>query len=369
MDKAEHPILTAVSSSVRQLFLLLRCIAFSDKAHVTINEEGLKIAVDEVSAMEASTFLNKSLFTTYNFHPPTPIQHPTHSDSEEDIPEPTTTPNFQISLPALLETLQIFGLTDPSTKPSWARDSPYPTSTAFSNNVLGINNLCHISYPTPGSPLSIILTESSIRTTCALTTYQPSHADSIPFDRRAVILKTIIPSPYLYSALTELSSTSPSKLSLVAKFVGGKPYFALSATGTLGEARVEFNNREEGGAGRRGGGNREDGEEGHGAVLETFQLADVEGGVRASYGFALVQRAARAMGVAAKVSVRVDAQGVLSMQFMVAMEGGAGPGAGGAEVSFVDFCFVPLVDDEDDDDDDDEGDGDEAVVSAGENGA
>jgi hypothetical protein len=52
MDEDEHPVLTAVSSSARQLFMLLRCIAFSNKAHVTINEEGLKLSVNEVSAME-----------------------------------------------------------------------------------------------------------------------------------------------------------------------------------------------------------------------------------------------------------------------------------------------------------------------------
>jgi cell cycle checkpoint protein len=52
MDEDERPVLTAVSSSARQLFMLLRCIAFSNKAHVTINEEGLKLSVNEVSAME-----------------------------------------------------------------------------------------------------------------------------------------------------------------------------------------------------------------------------------------------------------------------------------------------------------------------------
>lgn len=50
----EPPILTAVSSSARQLFTLLRCIAFASKAHVILSEEGLKFSVDEASVMEGA---------------------------------------------------------------------------------------------------------------------------------------------------------------------------------------------------------------------------------------------------------------------------------------------------------------------------
>lgn len=47
------------------------------------------------------------------------------------------------------------------------------------------------------------------------------------------------------------------------------------------------------------------------------------------------------MAAATKVSIRGDNQGVLSLQFMIEMEGG--------QVSFVDFRFVPLVQDGDED--------------------
>ncbi|KAJ5021128.1 repair protein Rad1/Rec1/Rad17-domain-containing protein, partial [Bipolaris maydis] len=209
--------LTAVSSSARQLYQLLRCIAFSNKAHVQISDIGLKLAVDEASVMEASAFLDKSLFTAYTFN------------DSDDASEPT--PVFQISLPALLETLQIFGLTDPAnSKPPWARDAPYP----------------------PGSPLAITLTELSIRT------------------------------------------------------------------------------------------NRDS------------SISDSDTVFRSSYKFSLIQKAARAMSVASKVSIRADTQGVLSLQFMIEVESPApGPGAGGAgslaagKNGFVDFRFVPLVDDDD----------------------
>jgi len=62
------------------------------------------------------------------------------------------------------------------------------------------------------------------------------------------------------------------------------------------------------------------------------------------------------MSVATKVSVRMDDQGVLSLQFMIEVESG--------KVSFVDFRFVPLVED-----DEGEGEGDETMAGDGEGGS
>lgn len=61
------------------------------------------------------------------------------------------------------------------------------------------------------------------------------------------------------------------------------------------------------------------------------------------------------MVAASKVSIRGDRQGVLSLQFMIELgDGGSGPrdntvppgGGAGGNVSFVDFRFVPLLDEE-----------------------
>ncbi|KAI4709060.1 hypothetical protein J4E89_006462 [Alternaria sp. Ai002NY15] len=364
MDEEEPPILTAVSSSARQLYLLLRCIAFSNKAHVQISDIGMKLAVDEASVMEASAFLDKSLFTTYTFNARAAPPNSQHSDSDDELdPTSTTTPAFQISLPALLETLQIFGLTDPSTsKPPWARDGAYPTSTAFTgNNILGgMNNLCRISYDGPGAPLAVTLTEASIRTQCDLTTYEPEYTDEIPFDRQALALKIIMRGSWLYDAVQELSSTSPEKLTMYAKTVRGKPFFALSSSGTLGSARVEFNNQPQPQpsayrtpASTNLNTNNEAADQKPTNLLETFQLSDPQAVLRSSYKFSLIQKAARAMNVATKVSIRADTQGVLSLQFMIEVEGSGsasqtGPGgATGGQVSFVDFRFVPLVEEDD----------------------
>jgi cell cycle checkpoint protein len=217
-----------------------------------------------------------------------------------------------------------------------------------------MNNLCRISYVGEGAPLSIILTEASIRTTCDLSTYEPEHGEEIPFDRRAVVLKTIMRGSWLHDALSELSSTSPEKLTMYAKTVRGKPFFALSASGTLGSARVEFNNSPSQPRSTFGA----EGDE-QTNLLETFQLSDPTDILRSSYKFALIQKAARAMSVAKKVSIRMDAQGVLSLQFMVEVEVATAGGAVAAgsvapeKLSFVDFVIVPMIEEEDDEADED----------------
>jgi cell cycle checkpoint protein len=57
VDVDEGPIFSAVSGSARQLFLLLRCISFADKAQVQILEEGLKFTVEEATVMEGMSTL------------------------------------------------------------------------------------------------------------------------------------------------------------------------------------------------------------------------------------------------------------------------------------------------------------------------
>lgn len=252
--------------------------------------------------------------------------------SIHDLPEDAPpAPTFQVSFPALLETLQIFTLGDASFK---AQQDPRDTFAAhrinrhanlpFAASVLGTSGLCRINYDGPGSPLSINMSESGVNTTCDLTTYEAESTEDIPFTRDALALKTIMRSAHLADAITELASANPTTLSLLAS--PHAPYFSLSGTGALGSATVEFAKDPQ--------------------LLETFQCARR---FSANYSFALVKAAHRAMASASKVSVRADNQGVLSMQFLVEVEQsaqGRGENCGQEGVAFVDFRIVPQVDGE-----------------------
>lgn len=188
---------------------------------------------------------------------------------------------------------------------------------AFDNRVLGMNGVCRLSYAGTGEPLCIILEETGVTTTCELVTYEPEIQEDIPLQRNALAQKIIMRSNWLFDAITELSSTSPSRLTISASPTA--PFFTLSAAGPLGSATVEFSKDPQ--------------------LLETFQVPRRTAN---TYKYSLIKHAARAMDVASKVSIRGDEQGVLSLQFMIELEGGG--------VSFVDFRFVPLMPEEGEED-------------------
>ncbi|KAI9682899.1 MAG: ssDNA endodeoxyribonuclease [Trizodia sp. TS-e1964] len=328
------PIFSAVSSSTRQLYTLLRCIGFASKAQVQITEDGLRFTAEESRVMQGHAFLDKSLFSAFSYNPPPP-----HADETQTLrAESPTTPSqtFQISLSALLETLQILGFSDLPSRfnPSShfisgiaSRAGPTP---AFDTRTLGLTGLCRLGYDVPGSPLAITLEESGVTTTCKLVTYQPELTAEIPIARDRLALKIIMRATWLHDAFAELGATSPSRLTITAS--PSAPHFALSASGALGSASVEFSQDAQ--------------------LLETVQVPRRSVN---TYKYSLVKAAKAAMALASKVSIRGDEQGVLSMQFMIEVDGG--------KISFVDFRFVPLLveegEEDEGDEEDEEDDGDE----------
>lgn len=376
---AQHgsPLFTAVSSSARQLFLLLRCISFAPKAEVQITHEGLRFSVEEARVVQGLAFLNRNLFTSFSYNPPF-SSNDTARSSDPPISDAPANPTFQISLAALLETLQIFGVSD-STAPGYSSRSSYHSSltSAFNTPALALGGICRITYTNLGAPLSITLDEAGVTTTCDLTTYEADRVtededdldESIPLQRDALALKIIMRSTWLHNAITELSSVNPEVLSLTAS-AARHPYFLLSGLGgPFGDSFVDFQpemppkeNKSNGAFKRKSP-----------VVAETFHVASPTGTndrVRQRYRFGLIKKAGRAMALASKVSIRGDVQGVLSLQFMIEVgDGGVvgrsrddnstAPGGvaiggnvvNGQKVSFVDFRFVPLLDDEDEDED------------------
>ncbi|KAI5310456.1 ssDNA endodeoxyribonuclease [Ascosphaera atra] len=212
----------------------------------------------------------------------------------------------------------------------------------------------------PGAPLCITLAEAGVTTTCELTTYEPDDWEDegdadIPLQRDAIVFKTIMRSTWLHNAITELDATNPTILTFNASATEA-PYFVLSCSGgPFSDSAVEFS-VENDNAVRDERRRRKDARAAP-AVSETFQVRPPEGAtlVRQSYKFSLVRKALDAMAASSKVSIRCDEQGVMSLQFMIelgkSMHGKPDSGAVSSKissaVSFVDFRFVPIIDDSD----------------------
>lgn len=274
--------------------------------------------------MEAFVFLEKALFTSYTY------SHPTTLSSQQDPPAP---PLFEISLNALLETLNIFSVSDHTTSQRSRDEYEHFTAhrlnrhtgiNAFSNQALSVSGICTLSYDGDGSTMDIHMSESGVTTTCELTTYEADTTEEIPFSRDRVALKTIMQSTYLLDAIHELSSVNPTNVTVQASpnsSVGIN--LSLSASGALGSATVDLTTNTDSDT----------------PILETFYCAAK---TTASFKFGLFKAAQRAMASASKVSLRLDEEGVMSMQFLIEIASGGGEGH-----AFVDFRVVPLVDGED----------------------
>ncbi|KAJ4394019.1 checkpoint clamp complex protein Rad1 [Gnomoniopsis smithogilvyi] len=315
------PLFRAVASSTRPIQQLLKCISFTNKVHVEIGDDTIKFSADQSRVMQGVASLSKSLFTNYNLNFP-------QADDESDA----SFPGFQISLPAFLETLQIFGASDVAARQAKAEADPYRSNLrnyrpdAFSAQALGMTGTCILSYAQEGGPFSILLEESGVSTTCNLSTYLPEAPEDIPFDRDDLAFKVIMQSRWLLDALTEMAHASPTRLTLAA--CKQEPYLRLSCAGPLGGSSVDFAKGRD--------------------LLETFSVR--EKWVQ-SFKFDMIKTAIEAMRISSKVSIRGDGQGVLSLQFLVGNEGGG--------QDFLLFSFVPYVEHEDDEDDED-GDGPDA---------
>ena len=263
---------------------------------------------------------SKALFASYH----TNLPKPTDEDEEEAPP-----PSFQISLPALLETLQIFGAADAAARQAKADVDPYRSnlrnyrSEPFSHQVLGLSATCSLSYAQEGEPFSIVLEESGVKTTCNLATYVPEIPDDIPFDVEDLSFKIIMQARVLLDALAEIAPTQPEKLTITAS--RREPYLRLSSSGGLGSSSVDFAKGRD--------------------LLETLSVPGTRW--RQTFKFEIIKSATEAMRIASKVSLRGDQQGVLSMQFMVEVEG--------VGLSFLDFRFVPYAESEEEEDDEEGG--------------
>lgn len=267
-----------------------------------------------VSLALGIAFLDKALFTAYSFRSPSADR--SEDDDEAEIPP------FEISLSSLLETLQIFGVNDLTSKDRWSTRHGSATSSFEPQRVLGMSGLCRLSYAAVGDPFCIILEEAGVTTNCELTTYEAPDLEEISLQKDAIAQKIIMRADWLHDAVQEISTTSPKRLTISSS--PQAPFFMLSSTGPLGSATIEFSKDAQ--------------------LLETFNVPQP---TRNSYKYSLIKGASRAMAAANKVSIRSDEQGVLSLQYMIETEqDGKGPA-----FAFVDFRFVPYVDEEEEGDD------------------
>ncbi|KAF8556927.1 Rad1-domain-containing protein [Imleria badia] len=331
---------------------------------------GMVVTVEEAHCLLATSYIYRDHFDEWTYSPDR--SRPENSQPAQQTPErdPDST-TFEIPLTTLIECLGIFGtanMTSHSSGPKpkkWRKEGDasdedrgdakgkgragpsnnpqQPTAAHGLEHFFGGGNekrtSMRLSYVGPGYPLTLLLAEDSSgpTTTCEITTFDPEPNIELPFDGDQTVLKIIFKSSsWLRDALSELDP-SCEKITFISNpaadvarsaghgkgSTGGtgtsKPLFRIKASGDFGSTEMDYPNDRE--------------------VLETLECSRP---VSVSYRFAHISHTIRALQSSTKTSLRIETEGLLSLQFLVPVPKAKG---GGSSDSFIEFRCMALDDD------------------------
>ncbi|RDB24017.1 Cell cycle checkpoint protein RAD1 [Hypsizygus marmoreus] len=355
-DEELPPVLKASVHDVRYFAALLRGVNFINRATITVTERGLTITVEEARTLLGTAFIFSDVFDEYCYRSENPPVVASQDSQDSEIVDNTA---FEVPLNTLIECLNIFG-TAGSTSANvttskfkkWKKagddsDNDDDGGRGRSAGGRGIDSYfgggsekrtgMRLTYAGAGYPLTLLLAEDATgpTTTCEITTFDPEPHLELDFDNSKMVLKIILKSSWLRDALSELDP-SFDKLT----FIGNpppdaeattsrqkqrprdneKPMLRIQAAGTFGSTEMDYPNDRD--------------------VLETFECTR---SVRFSYRFAHISRALRALQSSTKTSLRIDEEGLLSLQFL--MPSPKPKGAGGTSTdAFIEFRCLALDD-------------------------
>ncbi|KAJ7243420.1 Rad1/Rec1/Rad17 [Mycena haematopus] len=332
------PVLKASVHDVRYFASLLRGVNFINRATVTITKTGFIVVVEEARTLLATAYIFSHVFDEYTYNSETPTAP---RDSQTSDPEEEDNSAFEIPLNTLIECLNIFGTAGSSGAGvgnatgkynKWKRaedgsdqerDDDNGRGRRSSNGTGGPRGLdnyfssasdkgtgMRMSYAGSGFPLTLLIAEDAAgpTTTCEITTYEAEPHLQLPFESERIVLKIILKSSWLRDALSELDP-SCDKLTFIGnpppgvangkqrqqpRASDGAPFLRIQAAGTLGSTEMDYPNDRD--------------------VLESFECTRP---VSFTYRFGHISRTLRALQSSTKTSLRIDDEGLLSLQFLM----------------------------------------------------
>ncbi|KAH9843009.1 Rad1-domain-containing protein [Rhodofomes roseus] len=354
-DGEVDKVLTASVHDVKYVMGLLRGVQFENRATIRATSGGLSVTVEEARTLLATAFIFKGIFDEYSYHPEAEPSSQAQSSQPASQPQEEGEPTaFEVPLNTLIECLSIFGNAGSSSSNTKHRLWHTGNSDQEDNQEEGSSNRANsrqnkgpangridqyfggdkgtgmrLSYVGAGHPLTLFMAEdaSGPTATCEITTFEAEPMLELDFLESPTVLKIILKSSWLRDALSELDPTcerltiigNPPPPGRVAR-VSGPPRLRLQAVGTFGSTEMDYPSDKE--------------------VLET---CDCEQQVRFSYVFKHIACASRALQNSTKTSLRINEEGMLSLQLIMPT---ARPRHGGNNTDgFIEFRCLPLDDD------------------------
>ncbi|KAL8591946.1 ssDNA endodeoxyribonuclease [Nucella lapillus] len=194
---------------------------------------------------------------------------------------------FKVNLSVLIECLTIFGI----------------GSGASSSSVSSLK-MCYAGY---GRPLVVVVEEEGVLTDCSLKTLEPDEVLDFDFCSTAVINKIIMKSECLKEVFSDLDSSSDILQILMSP---DAPFLEFSTFGNAGSAHSSFSKDSD--------------------MVEAFQCTQTQSN---RYKMQLLRPSSKALALSARISIRTDVRGFLSLQYMIRNDDG--------QVCFVEFFCAP----------------------------
>ncbi|KAI0818882.1 Rad1/Rec1/Rad17 [Irpex lacteus] len=326
-QEAPH-VLSAYVHDVRYFAALLRCVSFAKMACITIMNHGLVVTTEEARTLIGTAYIFDEVFDEYTYNPP-PHPHPLSQSSslnsdrgggDNDEEGNNNNTAIEINLSVLLECLNILGTAGPTTTNLKANEKAHRTGDAGKDGReggagnarldqyfggSGKKTGMRLSYAGAGYPLTLLIAEEADgpTATCEIPTFDPEPRLELPFDAEQTC------SSWLRDALSELEP-SCEKVTIIghppppdgrAPRTSAPPRLRLKASGNWGSTELSThgeyvarqmdypNDRE---------------------VLETCDCPT-------AVSFSHLQKTVRALQTSMKTSLRIDHDGLLSLQFLM----------------------------------------------------
>ncbi|KAJ7273000.1 Rad1/Rec1/Rad17 [Mycena rebaudengoi] len=337
------PVLKASVHDVRYFAALLRGVNFVNRGTVTITKTGFVVVVEEARTLLGTAYIFADIFDEYTYNSESPSAP---QDSQNSDPEEEDNAAFEIPLNTLVECLNIFGTAGPSASATNGPTSKFKKWKKAGDNSDGDDNDddgdargrkgrqskengidqyfssstekgtgMRMTYAGSGYPLTLLMQDAAGPTTkCEITTYDAEPHLQLPFesDRILMIVKGIknhtegkaVSSSWLRDALSELDPSCdkltfignppPSAATSKQRQQSGTPMLRIQAAGTFGSTEMDYPNDRD--------------------VLETFECTRP---ISFTYRFGHISRTLRALQSSAKTSLRIDDEGLMSLQFLM----------------------------------------------------
>ncbi|KII89284.1 hypothetical protein PLICRDRAFT_139696 [Plicaturopsis crispa FD-325 SS-3] len=414
-DAAVKPILTATVHDVRYLSALLRGVNFVNRATIQVEAGGLVVTAEDARSLLGTAYIFAAVFDEYTFNAGSLPRTHANDDEREEVEgeEEAEGTSFEIPLSTLIECLNIYGtasstlsstLSSSAKHKKWRRehDDSGDEGGGGGRGGRGIEQYftagggggggekrtgMRLSFAGPGYPLTLLMCVVSLpfilssvyarngwgltgdcvgwmgciraedasgpTTRCEIATCEAEAQLELPFDNDTTILKIILKSSWLRDALSEIDpscetltfvanppnppttgrdNSTTANTSRTGNTVRiARPMLRIQAAGSVGSTEMDYPNDRD--------------------VLESFECAQH---VRFSYRLTQILRAQRALQSSTKTSLRINSEGLLSLQLLTPPPPSSthkpmsmskqGNGGGGSE-AYLEFRCLALDED------------------------